>query len=76
MPTETKPDTAEQKRAARKATSESVRKSARKLHDVVNNGSMDAHFLITYLVPAVVPAGSNKRTDEPAPPCAAALGLK
>jgi peptide deformylase len=36
MPTtETKPDTAEQKRAARKATSDAVRKSAKKLHEVV-----------------------------------------
>jgi peptide deformylase len=35
MPTETKPDSTEAKRAARKATSDSVRKSARKLHDVV-----------------------------------------
>jgi peptide deformylase len=35
MPTETKPDTTEAKRAARKATSDSVRKSAKKLHDVV-----------------------------------------
>ena len=42
-----------------------------KLHDVVNNGSMDAHFLVTY----VVPNGVNKRTDEAAPRCAAALGL-
>jgi quercetin dioxygenase-like cupin family protein len=47
-----------------------------KLHDVVNNSSMDAHFVVTYLVPATVPAGANKRTDEPAPRCAAALGLK
>ncbi len=47
-----------------------------KLHDVVNNSSSYAHFIVTYLVPAVVPAGSNKRTDEPAPRCAAALGLK
>jgi hypothetical protein len=47
-----------------------------KLHDVVNNSSVDAHFVATYVVPAVVPAGSNKRTDEPAPQCAAALGLK
>src|ERR1700760_2237886 len=46
-----------------------------RLHDVVNNSSMDAHFVVTSLVPAVVPAGSNKRTDEPAPKCAAALGL-
>lgn len=35
MPTETKTDTAEAKRAARKATSESVRKNAKKLHEVV-----------------------------------------
>jgi peptide deformylase len=35
MPTETKPDTTEAKRAARKATSDSVRQSAKKLHDVV-----------------------------------------
>jgi peptide deformylase len=35
MPTETKPDTTEAKRAARKATSDAVRKTARKLHDVV-----------------------------------------
>jgi quercetin dioxygenase-like cupin family protein len=47
-----------------------------RLHDVVNNSAMDAHFLVTYLVPAAVPAGSNKRTDEPAPKCAAALGLR
>jgi len=43
-----------------------------KLHDVVNNSSMDAHFLVTY----VVPKGVNKRTDEPAPKCAVALGLR
>ena len=42
-----------------------------KLHDVVNSSSMDAHFLVTY----VVPKGVNKRTDQPAPACAAALGL-
>jgi quercetin dioxygenase-like cupin family protein len=47
-----------------------------RLHDVVNNSAMDAHFLVTYLVPAAVPPGSNKRTDEPAPKCAAALGLR
>lgn len=35
MPTETKNETAEAKRAARKATSESVRKNAKKLHEVV-----------------------------------------
>jgi quercetin dioxygenase-like cupin family protein len=42
-----------------------------KLHDVVNSSSLDAHFVVTY----VVPKGVNKRTDEPAPLCAAALGL-
>jgi quercetin dioxygenase-like cupin family protein len=42
-----------------------------KLHDVVNNSSQDAHFVVTY----VVPKGVNKRTDQPAPACAAALGL-
>jgi peptide deformylase len=35
MPTETKSDTTEQKRAARKATSDSVRQKAKKLHEVV-----------------------------------------
>jgi quercetin dioxygenase-like cupin family protein len=42
-----------------------------KLHDVVNNSSIDAHFVVTY----IVAKGLNKRTDEPAPACAAALGL-
>jgi hypothetical protein len=42
-----------------------------KLHDVVNSSSIDAHFLVTY----VVAKGVNKRTDQPAPACAAALGL-
>jgi quercetin dioxygenase-like cupin family protein len=42
-----------------------------KLHDVVNSSSQDAHFVVTY----VVPKGVNKRTDQPAPACAAALGL-
>lgn len=42
-----------------------------KLHDVVNSSSQDSHFLATY----VVPAGVNKRTDQAAPVCAAALGL-
>jgi quercetin dioxygenase-like cupin family protein len=41
------------------------------LHDVVNNSSLDAHFIVTY----VVPKGVNKRTDQAAPACAAALGL-
>ena len=43
-----------------------------KLHDVVNNSSIDAHFVVTY----VVAKGINKRTDQPAPACAAALGLR
>ncbi|HLZ99237.1 MAG TPA: hypothetical protein VKP66_14960 [Steroidobacteraceae bacterium] len=43
-----------------------------KLHDVVNNSSIDAHFLVTY----VVAKGVNKRTDQPTPACAAALGLR
>ncbi len=42
-----------------------------KLHDVVNSGSIDAHFVVTY----VIAKGLNKRTDQPAPACAAALGL-
>jgi quercetin dioxygenase-like cupin family protein len=43
-----------------------------KLHDVVNNGSTDAHFLVTYIVAKDV----SKRTDQSAPRCAADLGLK
>ena len=43
-----------------------------KLHDVVNHGTSDAHFFVTY----VVAEGVNKRTDESAPRCAAALGLQ
>jgi quercetin dioxygenase-like cupin family protein len=42
-----------------------------KLHDVVNNSSTDAHFLVTYIVAKDIP----KRTDEKAPRCASALGL-
>jgi quercetin dioxygenase-like cupin family protein len=42
-----------------------------KLHDVVNHGSIDVHFLVTYIVAKDV----NKRTDEEAPRCAHALGL-
>jgi quercetin dioxygenase-like cupin family protein len=42
-----------------------------KLHDVVNHGSTDVHFLVTYIVAKDV----NKRTDQAAPRCAAALGL-
>jgi quercetin dioxygenase-like cupin family protein len=43
-----------------------------KLHDVVNNSSVNAHFVVTY----IVAKGLNKRTDQPAPACAAALGLR
>jgi quercetin dioxygenase-like cupin family protein len=43
-----------------------------KLHDVVNSSSMDAHFLVTYIVAKDVP----KRTDQPQPKCAVALGLQ
>jgi quercetin dioxygenase-like cupin family protein len=43
-----------------------------KLHDVVNSGSIDAHFLVTY----VVAKGISKRTDQAAPACAAALRLQ
>jgi quercetin dioxygenase-like cupin family protein len=42
-----------------------------KLHDVVNSSSSNAHFIVTY----IVAKGVNKRTDEPAPACAAPLGL-
>ena len=42
-----------------------------KLHDLVNRSAIDAHFLVTYIVAKDVP----QRTDEPAPKCAAALGL-
>src|ERR1700693_3726689 len=41
------------------------------LHDVVNNSNSNAHFIVTY----IVAKGVAKRTDEPAPSCAAALGL-
>jgi len=41
------------------------------LHDVVNNSSANAHFIVTY----IVAKGVAKRTDQPAPSCAAALGL-
>ena len=45
-----------------------------KLHDVVNRGSGDVHFFVTYIVaqtPDLV-----KRTDEPAPWCAERLHLE
>jgi len=38
-----------------------------KLHDVVNRGSTDVHFLVTYIAAKDV----DKRTDQPAPRCAA-----
>ena len=44
---------------------------ATSLHDVVNNSSIDAHFVVTY----VVAKGVSKRTDQAAPACAAALAL-
>jgi len=43
-----------------------------RLHDVVNRGPTSVHFLVTY----IVAEGVLKRTDEPAPHCAAALGLE
>ena len=43
-----------------------------KLHDVVNHGTIDAHFFVTYIVAKDV----NKRTDEPAPRCGSELGLE
>jgi quercetin dioxygenase-like cupin family protein len=43
-----------------------------RLHDVVNHGTIDAHFFVTY----IVAKGVNKRTDEPAPRCARELGLE
>jgi quercetin dioxygenase-like cupin family protein len=43
-----------------------------KLHDVVNRGSTDVHFLVTYIVAKDV----SKRTDQAAPRCARELGLE
>ncbi len=42
-----------------------------KLHDVVNSSSLNAHLVVTY----VIAKGMSKRTDQPAPACAAVLGL-
>ena len=45
------------------------------VHDVVNNSSTNAHFVVTY----IVAKGVNKRTDIPladVPECATALGLR
>lgn len=42
------------------------------VHDVRNVGTMNAHFMITY----VIAKGQPRRVDEPAPACAAAVGLE
>ena len=42
------------------------------IHDVRNVGTTNAHFMITY----VIANGQPRRIDEPAPACAAALGLE
>jgi len=42
------------------------------VHDVRNVGTMNAHFMITY----VIAKGQPRRVDESAPACAAALGLE
>jgi quercetin dioxygenase-like cupin family protein len=41
------------------------------VHDVVNVGTTNARFMITY----IIAKGQPRRIDEPAPACAAALGL-
>lgn len=41
-------------------------------HYVRNVGSVNAHFMVTYLIAH----GQPRRIDEPAPPCAAGLGLE
>ena len=43
-----------------------------KVHDVVNRGATDAHFLVTYIVAKDV----SKRTDHAAPRCAGELRLE
>ena len=40
-------------------------------HYVRNVGSVDAHFMVTY----VIASGQPRRIDQPAPACAAAYGL-
>jgi len=42
------------------------------VHDVRNAGTTNAHFMITY----VIAKGQPRRIDEPAPACAAAMGLE
>ena len=41
------------------------------LHYVSNVGTVNAHFMVTY----IIAKGAASRVDEPAPPCAAGLGL-
>jgi quercetin dioxygenase-like cupin family protein len=42
------------------------------IHDVVNVGAVNAHFMVTY----VIAKGQPRRIDQPAPACAVALGLE
>ena len=42
------------------------------IHDVVNAGTTNARFMITY----VIAKGQPRRIDEPAPACAGPLGLE
>lgn len=41
------------------------------IHYVRNVGNVNAHFMVTY----IIAHGQPRRIDQPAPPCAAALGL-
>jgi len=41
-------------------------------HDVRNVGTVNAHFMVTY----IIAKGQPRRIDQPAPACAAALGLE
>jgi quercetin dioxygenase-like cupin family protein len=41
------------------------------VHYVRNVGNVDAHFMVTY----IIAHGQPRRIDQPAPPCAATLGL-
>ena len=41
-------------------------------HYVRNVGTVNAHFIVTY----IIAHGQPRRTDQPAPTCAAALGLE
>jgi quercetin dioxygenase-like cupin family protein len=42
------------------------------IHDVRNVGTVNAHFMVTY----VIAKGQPRRIDQPAPACAASLGLE